>query len=158
MGWFDCHLHAFRFGERRSRVQWEIGIPVDEGFDTIETLPGWEVPIVEHFNNVGMSCNYEYDFGDGWEHELLLEGIMLREKGRRYPQCIAGEQSCPPEDCGGVHGYYRLLEIIADPTNEEYEDMTRWVGKQFDPEYFAPEKVKFDNPNKRWEHAFSNGL
>lgn len=158
MGWFDYHLHAFRFGPKKARVKWEIGIPYDEGFGDIETLPSWEAAITDHFSKVGTECMYEYDFGDGWIHELLLEGIVLAEKGRRYPRCVAGERSCPPEDCGGIHGYARLLEIITDPNDEEYEDMIAWVGSKFNPGNFVPDKVKFDNPNKRWEHAFSDQL
>lgn len=158
MGWFDCHLHAFRFSNRRSKVRREIGIPDDEGFDTIETLPGWEIPIVDHFHEVGIKCAYEYDFGDGWAHDIVLEGILLREKGRRYPLCIAGERACPPEDCGGAPGYYRMLQVLSDPNDYDHEDMVTWVGDRFEAETFSPEKVKFDNPGKRWDMAFSNGL
>ena len=156
MGWLDYHLHAFRFGKRRSKISWEIGIPDDEGFGEIDTLPSWEVPIVEHFHEPGESCNYEYDFGDSWTHEVLLEGILLREKGCRYPLCIDGERTCPPEDCGGPPGYYHLLQVLSDPNDEEYEDMVAWLGRKFDAESFAPSKVKFDNPGKRWDIAFSN--
>ncbi|MCH7881167.1 MAG: plasmid pRiA4b ORF-3 family protein [Proteobacteria bacterium] len=156
MGWLDYHLHAFRFGKRKSNISWEIGIPDDEGIGTVDTLPGWEVSIVDHFHEPGSSCIYEYDFGDGWTHEVLLEGILLSEKGRRYPLCIGGERACPPEDCGGSPGYYRLLQVLSDHNDEEYEDMVEWVGKKFSPEKFVPNKVKFDNPGKRWDMAFSN--
>lgn len=155
MGWLDYHLHAFRFGQRNSRPRWEIGIPDDEGFDTVKIRPGWEVPIVEHFGKVGTRCTYEYDFGDGWVHEIQLEGIMLAEQRRRYPQCIAGARACPPEDCGGVPGYNRLLQVIADPTDDEYEEMVTWLGKQYESESFAPDNVRFDNPKKRWDLAFA---
>ncbi len=158
MGWSDCHLHAFRFGTERSRVRTEIGIPDNESFGTIKTLPGWEIPISEKFNKVGSSCLYEYDFGDGWIHEVLLEGVMLKEKGSRYPQCIDGKRACPPEDCGGVSGYYRFCQIISDPTDEEYEDMLAWIGDKYDPKYFDSEQVKFDNPKQRWDLAFSDGI
>jgi len=157
MGWLDYHLHAFRFGARNSRSGWEIGIPYDEGFDTVETLPGWEVPIIERFAKVGTRCTYEYDFGDGWAHEILLEGTMLAEQRQRYPKCIAGARACPPEDCGGVPGYSRLLEVIADPTDDEYEEMVTWLGERFESESFAPDEVTFDNPKKRWDLAFAGG-
>ncbi len=88
----------------------------------------------------------------------MLEGIMLGEKRRRYPKCVDGARACPPEDCGGPHGYYLFLQIIADPDNEEYEEMLAWVGGNFEPEHFAPERVKFDNPSERWTLAFSNEL
>lgn len=154
MGWFDCHLHVFRFTKSRKM---EIGIPNNQSFDDVNVVAGWELFIQEHFS-IGSTCTYEYDFGDGWTHELTLEGILLAEKGRRYPVCIDGEISCPPEDCGGVPGYYRLLEILSDPNNEEYEDMIAWTGGNSDPNRFDPSAVKFDNPKKRWDITFSDGL
>src|SRR5215218_1206861 len=51
---------------------------------------------------------YEYDFGDSWEHEVLVEKILEREEGIYYPRCVAGKRACPPEDCGGICGYERL--------------------------------------------------
>ena len=156
MGWLDYHLHSFSLLPPRKRKPILVGIPDDE-FET-DTLPGWDVPLERFFSEPGDEATYDYDFGDGWRHRVVMEGIFLQREGTTYPNCVAGERACPPEDCGGIPGYYNLLEVLGDPRNEEYEDMTRWVGKQFDPEYFAPEKVKFDNPNKRWEHAFSNGL
>jgi len=155
MGWLDCHLHAFRFG--RSRFpSWAIGIPTDDDFGGPNVLAGWDIAIQERFD-VGTSCTYEYDFGDGWSHELTLESIILAEKGQRYPICLDGELSCPPEDCGGIPGFYHLLEVLADPNNEEYEDMNRWTGGNYNPNDFDPSTVKFDNPRKRWEYAFEDG-
>jgi len=57
---------------------------------------------------------YEYDFGDGWEHEIMVEKVLAPEAGVHYPQCVAGKRACPPEDCGGVGGYERFLEVIKD--------------------------------------------
>ncbi len=153
MGWLDCHLHAFRFGKSQF-PSWEIGIPHDEDFSDTKVLPGWDIPVKERFT-VGTSCTYEYDFGDGWDHELTLEGIMLAEKGRRYPVCVDGEQACPPEDCGGIPGYYRLLDVLRGPKEEDYEDLAGWVGPDYRPDYFDPAGVKFDNPSKRWDVAFN---
>jgi len=155
MGWLDSHLHAFRFGRQRSRFVTEIGIPMDDDFGAA-VLPGWEVSTAEFFDEVGEHGVYEYDFGDGWEHDVLLEGILLREKGRRYPCCVGGARACPPEDCGGVPGYYHLLEVIRDPSDEEYEDLRAWLGGNYDPGEFAMEKVKFHNPKIRWKQAFSD--
>ncbi|MFH1739682.1 MAG: plasmid pRiA4b ORF-3 family protein [bacterium] len=158
MGWLDYHLHAFRIRRKHGHSVAEIGIPVEEQFDDEpEVLAGWEVPVSRYFNDVGVCAEYQYDFGDSWKHDVLLEGILLREKSQKYPQCIDGARACPPEDCGGVSGYCGLLEIIADPDHEEHEDMMTWVGGKYDPEEFSPDKVKFDNPKKRWRHAFSNG-
>ena len=156
MGWLDCHLHAFQFGKSRF-PSWEIGIPTDDDFGGAKVIPGWEIAIQDRFE-VGTVCRYEYDFGDGWSHELTLEAVALSEKGRRYPICTEGEVSCPPEDCGGIPGYYRLLEVLADPENEEYESLNLWAGGNYDPEAFDAGSVKFDNPQKRWEYAFEDGV
>ncbi len=160
MGWLDYHLHAFRFHKKHKHKVTEIGIPGDE-FDDQVVLPGWEIPISDHFTEPGKAALYEYDFGDGWEHEVLLEGVLLKEQGAKYPRCIAGERACPPEDCGSVPGYYNLLEIIKDPGHGEYEQTIGWLKGHakkyypYDPEEFHPEKVRFDNPKRRWRIAFS---
>lgn len=155
MGWFDCHLHAFRFGKVGTTQ--EIGIPDNEGFSDIETLPGWETLIKEYFD-VGTTCTYEYDFGDGWIHELTLQGIVLAQKRARYPVCLEGAMACPPEDCGGISGYYHLVEILSDPKHEEYEKFLSWLGGEFNAEAFDHTNIKFDNPKERLEYAFSNGI
>ena len=156
MGWLDCHLHLFQVHRKHVPVPIEIGIPDDYAIEgDPEIHAGWEAPVSDLFYTVGDTANYEYDFGDGWRHEILLEGIFLREKGQNFPKCIDGARACPPEDCGGVHGYYRMLEVLADPGDEEHESMLEWMGGGYDPQEFAPGKVKFDNPTKRWKRAFS---
>lgn len=160
MGWLDCHLHAFHVRMPQTRMGIEIGIPDDEEFER-SVLPGWEVPMTEFFTEPGKSAIYDYDFGDGWSHRILLEAILLKEEGRKYPRCIAGERACPPEDCGGVPGYYELLKILSDPDHPEFEDYMVWLkrykkkGRPYEPGTFNPEEVKFWNPKKRWEIAFS---
>ena len=76
----------------------------------------------------------------GWEHDLLLEAIMLPETATRYPTCISGERRTPPEDVGGPHGYEEYLTVLADPKHEEHENMLQWRGP-FDPETFSPAPV-----------------
>jgi Plasmid pRiA4b ORF-3-like protein len=79
---------------------------------------------------------YEYDFGDGWEHVVLLEKVLPPEQGVDYPRCTAGKRACPPEDVGGVWGYESFLETIRDPSHPEHDDMLEWAGGEFDPEQF----------------------
>ena len=107
------------------------------------------------FTTPGVVMNYEYDFGDGWEHEILLEGILLREPKTKYPRCIDGERACPPEDCGGPWGYENMLKILADPEHEEHEQTVTWLGGSYDPARFDLKKIRFDNPAKRWKKAFA---
>jgi hypothetical protein len=84
---------------------------------------------------------YEYDFGDGWEHVIEVQKIVEPETGVEYPVCLAGKKACPPEDCGGVWGYYELLATIADPDHEEHEEMLEWLGEGSDPDAFDLEEV-----------------
>jgi hypothetical protein len=84
---------------------------------------------------------YEYDFGDSWQHEIVLEKTLEPEPKVRYPRCVEGERACPPEDCGGVWGYAEFLEAIGDPEHESQEEMLEWIGGEFDPEKFSVDKV-----------------
>ena len=159
MGWLDYHLHRFRVQMPHKKKAVEIGIPSDE-LDDLTILPGWEIDITDYFTEPGKSALYEYDFGDGWEHNILLEGILLKEAGASYPRCIAGERACPPEDCGGEPGYYELIEILKDPTHPEYSGYISWLEGHaknyypYDPDHFSPKDVKFWDPKKRWKMAF----
>jgi hypothetical protein len=154
MGWLDCHLHVFFKAEFLGERTEEIGIPGDE-FEDDQTKPGWEVPIKDYFTEPGGKFTYEYDFGDSWRHAVLLEEIIPVETGVMYPRCLAGERACPPEDCGGVGGYYELLKIIGDPKHKEHKEMISWLKGHvikyhpYQPDVFDPRKVVFSNPKKR---------
>ncbi len=155
MGWLDYHLHLFHVKLPGSGYAVPIGIPDEDAFEGDEPiLPGWEIPIARYFVHPGAVAQYEYDFGDGWEHELTLEAIVPRQKGLRYPRCLAGERACPPEDCGGVGGYENLFAVMGDPSHEEYASTLQWLGGRFEPERFNARAVKFDDPAKRWNLAF----
>ncbi len=80
--------------------------------------------------------SYEYDFGDGWEHEVVVEAVTRAPRGLKFAVCLDGENNCPPEDCGGAPGYADLLEVLADPSHEEHADLTAWLGGPFDPTSF----------------------
>ena len=155
MGWLDCHLHAFRPQEPRADEMLEIGIPIDDFIDgDMEYIPGWEIPVLSIMSEPGQTLCYEYDFGDSWNHVVLLKEIVPRERGGKYPRCTVRERACPPEDCGGIWGYQELLEAVKIPTHEQHEEMIEWVGEDFDSEKFDPGLVTFDNPKKRWKIAF----
>ena len=155
MGWLDYHLHVFRLSEKNGTTENVIGIPDDEFPTATPTLAGWETRIVDHFYEVGITAEYEYDFGDGWLHKVTLEGILLGDADSQYPLCIEGERACPAEDCGGVPGYYRLLDALSAPDNDEYKELMDWLGKDYDPDKFTPQEIEFDDPKARWESAFS---
>ena len=148
MGWENCHLHMFTFKKTRTRPKLDIGLPSD--YDQ-ETEPGWELHVADFFKRRGSKVVYEYDFGDSWTHLVTYEGTEEAVEGRRYPQCLEGKRACPPEDCGGVGGYLNLLDVIKDPTHEEYEERLEWLGDDFDPEAFEPQNVVFHSPKKALE-------
>jgi len=155
MGWEDRHLHVFRFSRLESRKAIELGIPDSDlpvGEDSV--LPDWEHAATEFFTEPGASCVYEYDFGDGWEHDVRFEAIVPTVRGTKYPRCTAGDRACPPEDCGGPRGYSRLLDVIFDPQHEEFESARSWLGRDFEPERFDASSVRFTNPTARWKRAF----
>lgn len=159
MGWRDYHLHLFRVSKPDTGKVVQIGIPDDDPFEGDEpTMPGWEIPIASYFSRAGVVARYDYDFGDGWEHELTLEAILQRQRDKKYPLCLGGARACPPEDCGGVGGYEDLLAVIQNPAHEEYESTLEWLGGRFDPEKFDPRNVKFDDPVRRYKVAFEKPL
>ena len=84
---------------------------------------------------------YDYDFGDGWEHVLEVEKVLLPQKGVRYPVCLDGARACPPEDVGGMGGYEEFLKAIRDPNHPEHEEYLDWIGGNFDPEQFDLDEV-----------------
>lgn len=158
-GWTNSHLHKFTYTDDSTDKPIEIGIPLEPEFkDDVLPLPGWEYKIKPFITGNSSQIVYTYDFGDNWEHTVELYGIMDAVAGIKYPKCIAGERNCPPEDCGGVHGYANLLEILFDPDDEDYEDTKEWVdsvnGGVFHPEEFDPAAVKFMSPARRFKKCF----
>ncbi len=156
MDWVDYHLHQFEMKNPFTGKQTLIGLPADDYDWSRNTLPGWEQKISLWFTPQNNLALYTYDFGDNWEHKVQLEKILPRERDVKYPICLSGKRACPPEDCGGVLGYYELLEIIKNPADERYEEMKMWLGEKYDPEYFNPKKVIFDDPDIRFRRAFED--
>ena len=129
MGWLDYHLHHFEIKGKHKKKAVRIGIPDFEMEpDDHEIFPGWEIPVTAHFNDIGITAKYLYDYGDDWWHSVELEGYFKREKKIKYPVCIDGARACPPEDCGGDYGYNNIIEVLSDPKNEEYKDLKEWTG------------------------------
>lgn len=112
--------------------------PDDESF--VETIDYRKIRLNHILTQEKMSFSYEYDFGDGWEHKIVLEKILSDQK-LKHPICLDGKRKCPPEDCGGSGGYESLLKIISDPKNNEYEEMIEWLGGKFDPNSFDIEEI-----------------
>lgn len=125
MGWTDSHLHSFSIGSKVFGGQYEDH-PKDE-------LDEKSVTLVQALGK-HRHFHYAYDFGDGWQHEIVVENLSTSLAGLRFAVCLDGQRACPPEDCGGAYGYDHLLAVLDDPDHEEFDDMTEWIGDYFDPE------------------------
>jgi len=127
MGWTDSHLHQFTAkGVVYGTTDHEFGmVRVSETRTTVAQI----------LRRPKDRLMYEYDFGDSWEHDVVLEAVLPPGSGR-YPVVEGGRRACPPEDVGGISGYALFLEAIADPKHPEHAEMLEWIGGCFDPESF----------------------
>jgi hypothetical protein len=156
MGWLDYHMHSFILYPYNDSKKIEIGEPDECNKDVILD---WEVPLENYFHE-GEKIIYRYDYGDDWYHEAIFEGSQQIISLKDYPKCIAGERACPPEDCGGVSGYNKMLRKLKLGKGKEFEEYKHWLknhGINYFPykaNEFSPEKIKFDDPFERWKIAF----
>ena len=128
MGWDGYHLHQFMAGGDYYSDPAMV--------DDLDTLDEDTVTLRQVAPREGMKLYYEYDFGDSWEHALLIEKYLPAAPDQQYPVCITGRRASPPEDCGGVWGYEAMLEALADPKHPDHEHWSEWVGDNFDPAAF----------------------
>lgn len=154
MGWTDSHLHQFVLGKRPNYVYVMPPDPED-GFDRdVPSLDAYHVTVAQLMERGGGRVVYEYDFGDGWEHEVRLEKEVPVEPGMRVPACLDGARACPPEDCGGIGGYADIVKMVQDPKfepeNGPREELMEWLGGKYDPEAFNLEETnRLFSPPKR---------
>lgn len=150
MGWYDCHLHDFEIGKSRTPDEKHFGISDSHGNDFREILAGWKYHIKDIFSlDRNTQAKYWYDFGDDWRHTIKLEKILPAISDISYPRCLDGKRTYSPENCGEVSGYYHFLEAISNPKHKDYKDLFEWYSGKYDPEYFDPSNIKFDDPAKR---------
>jgi hypothetical protein len=124
-GWTNSHLYYF--GEDPHKIGdvhlWNDG----------ETQPDSVIKVKDVLKRENDTLSYIYDIGDFWQHTILLEKIHPSMKTQR--KCIGGERQCPPEDCGGIRGYYQVLEVLKNPGTDEYREMVTWLDGKTDPEF-----------------------
>lgn len=163
MGWENYHLHEFRPGLYDPRNAYQddglsIGIP-DREFGRV-VFAGWMVRLNQHFRESGDRGLYLYDFGDDWIHRVVLEAKQRRPEGIPKPVCLGGKRACPPEDCGGVGGYYDLVDALAGKTDESerYREPEFYEAyRDYDPADFHPARVVFLDPKQRLEEWRGSG-
>jgi hypothetical protein len=128
MGWENCHLHAFEVrGE-------QFGVPDPLGFGFGPEVRSEEQHTLEQLVDARDRFHYTYDFGDGWEHDIVVEKVTVAEPNA--PRCIGGARACPPEDCGGVWGYAELLDAVVDPRHPRHDELAEWLPDGWSPERF----------------------
>ena len=138
LGWEDRHLHQFTLDDPITAERVRLGIPDDSEFYGVsEVLPGWEHRVTRFMKPDALPALYTYDFGDEWQHEIILEATLPASQAKVLPRCLAGEGRCPPEDSGGPAGSPGVLES--------------GLSAEFDPD-----NVIFDDPRERWHRAFRN--
>jgi hypothetical protein len=128
MPWTNSHLHQF-YDKNRTFYS-------DPKFNLENVNDETRTKLSDLLIKPKDSIVYEYDFGDGWEHLVVLEKIVAPEPKQRLPACITGKRAAPPDDCGGVWGYAHLLDVLDDPSHEEHDDMVEWIGGEWDAEAF----------------------
>jgi hypothetical protein len=161
MGWTNSHLHQFVIRNAKSKPaadelrklfqneQWDKieecmrreRCISDTRFELENIEDERKVKLSELASEVKSKFIYEYDFGDGWDHDIEVVKIGPPAEGVKYPVCLAGKFACPPEDCGGIWGYYEKLEILKDPKHKDYRDIRGWMPHSFNPERFNLEAI-----------------
>jgi hypothetical protein len=131
MGWTNSHLHQFGVGKL---------IYAPDEFELEDSKDSYKIKLSKVLQKENKKIKYEYDFGDGWIHDILLEKILPFDNTLKLPTLIDGKRNCPPEDCGGIRGYDELLEIISNPKHKEHFEMLEWLGGEFDPEFLGIEE------------------
>jgi hypothetical protein len=133
--WDDSHLHAFETPKGR------FGTPDRE----LDQRAGSSVTLAQVAPKVRSKILYTYDFGDDWEHDIVVEKVFSPSGSTNYPRCTDGGRAAPPEDCGGIWGYAHLLDVLDDPSHPDHEDRLEWMGlddpAEFDPDTFDADAI-----------------
>lgn len=136
IGWMDYHLWEFVVGGRT------YGLPMDEDWGTEPRKQAAKVRLREVLGPGKTVIDYTYDFGDSWEHRIVVSNVRRGAPGVRYPRYLAGERNGPPEDCGGIPGFYDLLGARADPKHPSHADAKAWLD-DYDPDELEELPIKF---------------
>jgi hypothetical protein len=136
MGWFNYHLWEFTIGKQRS------GLPTNEDWGTEPRIESGKVRLRNVLKPGKNVIDYLYDFGDSWGHRITITNIRPAESGVSYPRYIAGEWNAPPENCGGIPGFYALLEAVADPNHPNHAEAKEWLD-EYDPKVIDDLSIKY---------------
>jgi hypothetical protein len=141
MGWLDCHLWEFEVEGAA------YGLADPGGMDWGRTVRRAGTIKLQKLIDAGIDAfGYVYDMGDSWEHQIVIERVEDAQPGQPYPQFLGGERRCPPEDCGGIPGYYNFLDDIAGPDkgrgSKRKKEALDWYGGPYDPDDINEEQIR----------------
>jgi hypothetical protein len=143
MGWENSYMHQFivngTYYGQATPDDLDLDVEDEDGILLSHIFTGRKKPHIV----------YEYDFGDNWEHEIVLEKRLEPEPGFEYPRCVEGARACPPEDCGGIGIFAKFVEAISDPKHPEHRQMKEWIGGKFDPDKFSVDNMNRELKNFR---------
>jgi Plasmid pRiA4b ORF-3-like protein len=136
MGWLDYHLWEFTANERK------YGMLLPNDPDWNERITNAATTKLSALVTTGASeIGYVYDMGDNWQHRIIIEKLKAAESGALYPQFLGGERRCPPEDCGGIPGYYEFLGNIASKQSKKRKAALDWYGGPYDPYEIGEQQI-----------------
>jgi hypothetical protein len=136
MGWLDCHLWKFAAGDSK------YGMLIPDDPDWNERIKDAATTKLSALLTTGVrEVGYVYDMGDNWQHRIIVEKLKAAEPGALYPQFLGGERRCPPEDCGGIPGYYEFLGNIASKECKQRQAALNWYGGPYDPDEIDEQKI-----------------
>ncbi|MEI8352069.1 MAG: plasmid pRiA4b ORF-3 family protein [bacterium] len=133
MGWHNCHMHTFRidgvfYSSKQMAEMDDMGMGMErDDLTLLRNIAG----------RPKLKFIYEYDLGDSWVHEIVVEKILPIDPLVKHPICLAGARACPPEDCGSIPGYCDILAALkASKKTAEQKELIEWLEGDFDPEHF----------------------
>ncbi len=156
MGWTNSHLHQFICGEH---VYADPSAQLEAYEGDPPVLDERKATLREVAPKIGDALVYDYDFGDSWEHMVMVEEILAtKASSATTALCVAGERACPPEDCGGVGGYEELLKALKNRKHPEHKFMKEWLGRPFDAEAFDIAKINSCLRKLKWPRVTEGQL
>lgn len=136
MGWLDYHLWEFTANGSK------YGILIPNDPDWNERTENAAVTKLSALLTAGVKeISYTYDMGDNWQHRIIVEQLEPAEPGTPYPRFLGGERRCPPEDCGGLPGYYDFLDNIASKQSKKRKAALDWYGRPYDPDNIDEQQI-----------------
>ena len=127
MGWLDYHLWQLVIDGQT------YGLPMDDDWGTAPRKVAARTRLRDVLAFGTTEIDYTYDFGDNWAHKLIISDVRPGDLGTAYPRFIDGERDCPPEDCGGISGFYEMIEAREDPNHPDHAEIAEWL-EGYDPE------------------------